>query len=171
MVLKFKDLEICKNYQSKDKAKILTCLDLLLNKQSELNKIQNIDERRAEACRQSGVKSAAIFNDLQVQDLIFHYLSYFQHSNEFHLLYNDQVLYWDLMKQMMKPVESGSEDDGYDQKLKISEKAGALLQRIELRFARLFNADEIGSDIVDMVETKIRMLRPEERVTKKSADV
>lgn len=166
----FKDLEVCKNYVHKDRVKILSAIDLLFNKKSELNKIQNIEERTKEACRQAGLKSTEILDDDQVKDLIFHYLSYFQNSNEYQLLINDQQLFWHLQREMMKPVPTDKDEieDYYDFKLKISKQSADLLVRITLRFNNLYNAEEIGKPIVEMIEEKMRVLRPEDRVTKQS---
>lgn len=168
MARAFKDLEICKDYVSKDKLKILTAIDLLFNKKSELNKIQNFDERKKEACKQSGLKSIELLDEEKVKDLIFYYLSYYQHSNEFQLLINDQQLFWALQKEMMKPVPTEEIEDAYDFKLKISKQSAELLNRIKIRMADLYNVDQVGQDTIELIEDKIRVLRPEERVTKLS---
>lgn len=168
--MSFKDWDICKNFSHKDKGKILSTIDLLFNKKSELNKIQNFDERKKQACIQAGLKSIDLLEEEKVKDLIFNYLSYYQNSNEFQLLINDQQLFWNLQREMMRPfpTENDEIEDASDYKLKISKQSAELLARIKVRFAELYNTEQIGPETVELIETKIRVLRPEDRVTKQS---
>jgi hypothetical protein len=173
MVKLFKDTDICKKFTHKDKSKIIHYIELVYSRNSELNNIDSVEDRRIEACRQAGlnpdhVQDIIMQKNDQVNDLIFHYLGYFQNSNEMHQLMAEQQLFWDIQREMMKPVEEDKKEEQYDWKLKMMVKSSDLLNRIKSRKNELFNPKDIGEDTVDIIETKIRILKPEERIKSRS---
>lgn len=87
-----------------------------------------------------------------------------------HLLMNEQQLFWDLQRELMKPIspDDDKKEAQYDWKLKVDVKCSELLSRINKKKNELFNPKDVGEDTVEVVETKIRLLKPEDRVKSKS---
>lgn len=173
IAMKFKDFEICKRFAHKDKAKIIRYVQECYSKNSELNKIDNLEARRIEACKLVGLdpeqnRDIIDQTNKQVNELIYEYLTRFQNSNEYQQWVSDQQLFWDIQKDLMKPVEGEDREKQYDFKLKMSEKCAALLTRIKSRFNEMYTVEDVGKDTVELIESNVRMLRVEDRVTRKS---
>src|ERR1700748_3361192 len=114
---KFSDLDVCQRFNHKDKNKLLFYIDLLYSKESTLNSIQNLSERKREACKQAKInpldQEVISIMDLkhdEVNKLIFAYLSVYQSSNSYHKLCSDQQLFWDIQRVLMSPVGTEDED-------------------------------------------------------------
>lgn len=174
--MKFEDLEICKRFIHPEKKKILTYVGLLYSVESPLNGIQNLQERKLEACKQAkldpkhiDVISIMELKHKQVNDIIFVYLSEYQHHNAYQQLCQDQQLFWNISQLLMKPLEVDDEDSltsKYSNRMKLSEQADGLVKRIRRLYAEIYREEETQ----EMAETHVRqMLRPEQRVKMREA--
>ncbi len=163
---KFSELPVVREYSHKDKSKLIKYIEIMYSKTSELNKIDNLTDRKKEACKRSGLMydEAADYitlkKDSPVANLVFQYLSYFCHSNKFHNLVANQQLFWRMQTIMM------TNDEDLDQSIKMSKESEALLSRIQRQLSELYGANEL----VELAEMEIRkevvMRSPESRVQK-----
>ena len=149
-------------------------IELVYSEKSELNVIQDLDERKKTACEKAKLDYAADatqaiihMRNKEVNEQIFDFLIA-NNPEEFILYISDQHLFGELQKRQMKTMkdeDSDSELKDLELKTKISEKSEQLLERIKSRRAKLFGGKEEQE-----AAGKIRMLRPEERLKgKKSA--
>lgn len=159
------DTKLSKNIQS--------YIELVYSEKSELNIIQDLEERKRTACQKAkldpsseAMQSVIRMQDKTVNDQIFEYLRQ-NNSNEFILLISDQHLFWELMQRNAKPMAEGidAELKDLDLKTKISEKAEQLLERIVLRRKKIFKGEEEDK----MAEDKIRILSPEQRLKQRKS--
>lgn len=171
MEKRFQDMQVCKDFKHKNKDKILLYIELLYNKKSKLNNIEDLWQRKLEACKQAGLASDDMkdimeMKDLIVNDLIFHYQSYFQNSNKHQKLLSDQQLFWNMQKILNSSIPEGDEDDT-EKKMsarnKISENCDQLLSRIDRLLSEIYS-----QDMIETAEITIRQLMtPEMRLKKK----
>ena len=173
-MLKFSEFDVCKNFVHKDKHKIITYIQLLYAKDSDLNNIQNLSERKREACRRAKLDEFSLdiveIMDLQnkeINELIFTYLAEFQHHNKYIKLCSDQQLFWDIQKILLSPIGVEDEDtimEKYQKRGVLSKTSDDVLTRINRLYAEIFHNEETQ----EMGETIIvgQMLRPEQRIKK-----
>lgn len=148
-------------------------IELVYSEKSDLNKIVDLQERKKQAC----IKAKLNFNDESVQLIvnmkdekvnprIFDYLTS-QNSNDFILLLSDQHLFLQMQQRLMEPLAQTQNTDSdlkdLDLKTKISEKSESLLERMKLRYSKIFKGDHEQEFAIQ----KIRLMRPEERIKKK----
>lgn len=158
------DTKVAKNIQ--------TYIELVYSEKSELNSIQNLDERKKTACEKAKlnpndeyVQSIINMKDMIVNEQIFEYLRQ-QNGNDFVLLISDQHLFWELQQRQMKRLVDDDSDStlkDLELKTKISEKSEQLLERIEVRKRKIFS----GNEEEKMATTKIRIMTPEQRLRTK----
>jgi hypothetical protein len=170
-MVKFSDFDVCKKFTHKDKAKILKYVELMYSKDSALNNIQNLKDRKTEACTQAKLNPKEKemveimgMQNLIVNDLIFVYLSQFQSSNSYHQLCTDQQLYWSIQQLLMKPLEVDDEEEltaRYEKRAKLSETSDSLIKRINRLYSEIYAIEEVREMAVSHVR---QMLRPEERI-------
>ena len=163
---KFSELPIVQEYQHKDKSKLIKYIEILYSKSSELNKIDNLNDRKREACKRSGLvydegaDYITLKKDSKMAHLVYCYLSYFCQSNKFHNLIANQQLFWRMQNIMM------ADDQDLDEAIKMSEKSEQLLSRIHRQLSEIFGS----SDIIEIAEMEVRkeftMRSPEDRVKK-----
>lgn len=174
--MKFIDFDVCKDFINKDKTKIIRYIELVYNKESILNGIQNLKERKNEACRQakldlgdSSTKKIMNLRNEEVNTLIFHYLSIFQNSNSFHQLCTDQQLFWSIQQILMKPIQTDDEDEIIEK----YKKRGALSEsadQIKMRINRLYSEIFFSEDFKEIALTQVRQMnRPEQIVKQKDS--
>lgn len=162
---KFSDFPVVKEFQHKDKAKVLKYIELMFNKSSNLIKIENMDERIRVACGKAGIKPEDHVNlislkkDSQEAHLVFVYLSHYQNNNKFHNLLAAQLLLWRMQRMMMETDASDME-----QALKWSKESEGLSNRIDNMMSELYGAPTV----VEMATTETRKVialpRPEDRI-------
>lgn len=173
---KFSDLDICQRFVNKDKAKIISYIELLYSKESTINSIQNLSERKREACKLSKLnpvdQEVISIMDLkheEVNKLIFAYLSVYQSSNSYHKLCSDQQLFWDIQRILMSPAGTEDEDTlmaKYKKRGELSSTSDELLKRINRLYSEIYTQE----DAIDLAVTNIRqMLRPEDRIKQKES--
>jgi hypothetical protein len=158
--------------------KTLKYISLLYSKDSELNKISSLDERKKEACKKAGLdyaKSQDIINlkDKKINREIFDFLSS-ENPNEYVMLISDQQLFWEMQHIKMEPLDRGTGSNLLDDesilksinlKNTVSAKSEELLERINRTYEKIYN----HKDEIEMAKQHLRLMRPEERVKKNSA--
>jgi len=162
------------NVNAKISKNIDQYIELVYSEKSELNNVQDLQERKKQACAKAklnfndeAVQLIVTMKDENVRSKIFDYLVS-QNSNDFILLVSDQHLFWQLQQRLMEPLAktTNTDDDLKDLELKtkISEKSEDLLDRIKTRYRDLFK----GEAEQEVAKFKIRLMRPEERLKKKA---
>ncbi len=158
-------------------------IELVYSEKSQLNIIENLEERKKKACEKAkldylseSVQKVIHIKDKEVNALIFDYCRT-TCSNEFYLFMADQHLFWEQMQLLMEPLKKITEDGKTEEideeammkrtnlKDTISKNCEKLLERINARRISIFK----GLAESDMAADKIRVMRPEERLRKKSA--
>lgn len=148
-------------------------IDLVYSQKSVLNNIPDLDERKKVACERvkldyasESVQDILNMKNQDVNDLIFHHLCS-KNPNDYILLIADEHLFSGMMKRLMKPLTDDEDEinKDLDLKTKMSEKAKGLLERINERRLLIF----MGESESKMAEEKIRIMRPEDRLKKRSA--
>lgn len=166
--MEFKDLEIVKNYQNKDKTKLIEFIQLMYSQKSELNKINNLDDRREAACKKVKIdynnpyfKSIIEGDDQEFNDLVFHF-HVTQSSLKYHSLCTDLQLFWRIQKVINDPID---EDKDIETVLKKRSELSDLSQQLRIRVDALKSEIFATNDIIEHAERKIReMLTPEKRL-------
>jgi hypothetical protein len=174
----FKDMEVCLSYKGKDKLKVIKYIELLYSKESPLNNIQNLGDRKVEACKQAKlnphdtyVKEIMDLKNKDVFGLIFCYLSTFNNDNEFHLLMTDQQLLWSIQKILMTPVETEDEDelmDKYKKRAELSKTSDELSKRITRRLSEIYTQEDVREEATNFIR---QMKTPEQRIKEKEENV
>ena len=173
MVRAFKDSEICKAFTHQDKAKIIEYIEILYNQKSVLNTIENLGDRKIEACLKVGlnpedpdvIDNIMNFKDEEISSLIFHYLSFYQNNNRFHKLCSDQQLFWNMQRLMYMVLDNDLDDQHVESKMKlranISKESDELMSRIDRLYSEIYGTN----DVIQMAELNIRkLLTPEQRL-------
>lgn len=151
--------------------KTLKYIQHLYSKDSDLNKIASLDERKKEACKRAGLdwqKSQDIVNlkDKKINREIFDFLSS-ENPNEYVMLVSDQQLFWEMQHIKMESLDTEKADEesilkAINLKNTISAKSEELLERINRTFEKIYNY----KDEIEMAKQQLRIMRPEERVKK-----
>lgn len=143
----------------------------MYSQESPLNNIQNLQERKAEACKKAKLSPAddSVIDIMEMRneetnELIFHYLSFYQNSNSFHQLCTDQQMFWNIQQALNKPVNCDDEDSiiaKYEKRTKLSEASDALKRRINALYGEIYKTKEVQDIAVTVVR---QMLTPEQRL-------
>jgi hypothetical protein len=149
-------------------------IELLYSEKSELNEIQNLEERKKEAARLAGMnveaKSTIQIMTLQnrtVNRQIFDYLTATQ-RNIYISLISDQQLFWEIEFDKMTPTDKQDRKSrmaDIKAKATMSKESDSLLNRINYKFREIFRHD----DEIKMAGDMVRMMTVEERIKKNSA--
>jgi hypothetical protein len=158
--------------------KTLKYITLLYSKDSELNKISSLDERKKTACKQAGLdwnKNQDIVNlkDKKINREIFDFLSS-ENPNEYVMLVSDQQLFWEMQHIKMEPLDRGVGDDMLDDdqilknmnlKNTLAVNDEKLLEKIKRTYETIYKT----TAEIEMAQEQIRMMRPEERLKRNIA--
>jgi hypothetical protein len=141
-------------------------IHLVYSDKSELNRIQDLEERKKVACEKAKLKyddnlDMIHMKDDKVNEAIFDFLRK-QTPNKFILLISNQHLFWEMQQKLMKPLKADDDDEEsclkeVNLKNTISEKSDSLLERIEKLYKDVFR----DTESVSMAVTKVRALTPE----------
>lgn len=156
--------------------KTLKYISLLYSKDSELNKISSLDERKKEACKKAGLdwdKSQDIVNlkDKKINREIFDFLSS-ENPNEYVMLVSDQQLFWEMQHIKMEPLDRGAgekmlDDDQILKNMNLKNTLAVndekLLEKIMRTYEKIYKTPAE----IEMAQEQLRMMRPEERIKKK----
>lgn len=156
--------------------KTLKYIQDLYSKDSDLNKIASLDERKKEACKRAGLdweKSQDIVNlkDKKINREIFDFLSS-ENPNEYVMLVSDQQLFWEMQHIKMEPLDRGAgekmlDDDQILKNMNLKNTLAVndekLLEKIMRTYEKIYKTPAE----IEMAQEQIRMMRPEERIKKK----
>lgn len=139
-------------------------ISLMYSKDSKLNTIDDLNERKMKAAamadmdpNDSTIQSKVFnFKDERIRIMIVNFLNK-ENPNAFIKLISDQQLFWNLQSQLMIEIDDKTDTDRL---LKISEQSEKLLERIDRMKQKVYQEKEI----IQEAETKIRALSPEMRL-------
>lgn len=171
-MVKFRESDIVKKYNHKDKSKILDYIETMYSKDSKIKRTDSLEDQKKDACSIVGwdfEKNEDLVNlkDDSFNHLVFTYMSMTQ-PNKFVLLMSSLQLFWNQQKRMMMAYDGTDEDP--DKELKyinlqntIAEKSHDLLDRVDGLLAEIYKEDES----VELAKKQLRpMVKLEERVKK-----
>ncbi len=154
--------------------KIQNYIKLVYSEKSELNKILDLNDRKRMACDKvklnfDEIQDIIHMKNEKVNDAIFTFLRT-QNSYEFILLISDQHLFSEIMQRQMKPLAEDSEGKDtvmkdLELKTRMSKESELLLSRIKTHYRNIF----LGEEEINDAELKLRLVKPEQRISKKSA--
>lgn len=162
-------------YQSYDhphKEKILLYLELMYAVGSELNKIDNLEERKLTAAKRAdldGEVMQTIFSeeDKDFQELRHKYLSEFQFHNKYQNLITYQQMLWNVQRAAMNNMVT-SDDDAVRKFVDSRDKTTDLMEKLEGLCARLFSEIYGDGKTIEIAKENIRQaMSPEERMKTK----
>lgn len=175
---KFTEFDVCKAFKHRYKDKVIKYLDELYNMKSEFNHIQDLGLRKQAICdkvqldpKDPEVKKILENKNAEVQNLAFHYQSYFKNNNTFQQVLTDQHLFWNFQRLLGKPIDSEDEDeliDKYQKRSKLSEECAKINNRISSGLAELYKDDETMKEFAG---DTIRATQSHEEWLKSSKDV
>lgn len=166
----FSTTDIARQFKHPDRDAILKYVDLLCSKTSELNTIENLEERKKAALTKSkwtGTEDKKVLE--QVSELIFHYLSYYQGNNEFSLLLSREELFVQMLGAMREPLEQTSDEGKYLKNIEIKGKIDDLLDSLLIRI-KAQRTSIYGIQEEAMVSKIKRVMTPEARLKVKTDD-
>ena len=143
----------------------------MYSEDSTLISISNLKERKLEAAKKAGLSPTDDFtidvmelkND-DVNELIFHFQSYYQYDNAFQQLCTDQQLFWDIQEALAKRTDEtdlAAILDSHAKKAKASEFSNDLRKRINALMSEIYKTE----DEIEMAATFIpKILSPEQRI-------
>lgn len=171
---RFEDDPVVQQFQDKDKDKILNYIRLAYDKDSALNVIENLSEKKSKAMEMSGIDRQEItsMQNEDVNELIFTYLGVYSNDNNYHNLISNQHLYWQMQEIMMSPLDVKSDPDVMLKciilKDTISEKSGKLLARINKQKKEIWKTEDVEVIADNMIRKTVAIKSAEQRL-KKSA--
>lgn len=143
--------------------KVEQYIALVYSEESELNRIQSLEEKKTVACKKVGLdikddftKSLMLMKDEDCNNLIYDHLRNTQ-SNEFFNLISDQQLLWEIMQKKMKPLNDDDKEDddkvlkNYNTKIQLSANSEILLARVNAGYLKIFK----GVKEIDVAKKKI----------------
>lgn len=165
----FKDHPAFQAFEHSHKEKILMYIEMMYAVGSDLNKIDNLEERKRTAASRSGLVVAisgdalqTIFNeeDDAFNALRHSFLSDFQFHNKYQNLMTYQQMKWNVHKSLSLRYDKVDEDD-----LKKWDKSIDLLEKLEGLCARLFSEIYGDGKTIDIAKEQMRAaMGPEERL-------
>jgi hypothetical protein len=168
---KFSDFDICKEFKHKDKNKIIKYIEVMYSKDSQLNEIQNLQDRKIKACKLAKldpdtkyVKEIMRLENEEVRNIIVSYLSFYQNNNEFVQLIVDQQLLWGIHEALLSPPSIDANTDFseiYKKRGAMSTLSDEITRRVNRAYTSLYATEEIKEAAHQMVS---QMKRPEQRV-------
>lgn len=163
----FRDHPAFQAFDHKHKDKILLYIELMYAVGSDLNKIDNLEERKRTAASRSGLVVAISGDALQTifaeEDDSFNALRHaFLSSYQFHNKYQNLITY----QQMLWNVQHAALNEAdEDKKFQVMDKQIDLLEKLEGLVARLFSEIYGDGKTIEIAKDNIRQaMAPEERL-------
>jgi hypothetical protein len=167
MVKSFRESDICKNFAHKDKAKIFSYIEALYSEKSPLNQIDNLDERKLEACQvaklnpeDEDVKAIMAIKHKEVLELIFYYIEVCQNNNTYYSLITRQQLYSNIQREIMTCTD-------IDKSIKLSKESDTIRDLVKKDYSELYEKVG-GKELVEKAQKMVRVVRLEDRLKKKN---
>lgn len=165
----FKTHKAFEEYRHPQKDKILKYLELMYSVSSDLNKIDNLSERKITAATKAGLaigdmKTIFQEEDIAFQDLRHKYLSEYQFHNKYQNLVTYQQMLWNVQRVAMNNIV-GVEDDAIKKAIDSRDKTIDLMEKLEGIVARLFSEIYGDGKTIEIAKEQIKQSRgPEERL-------
>lgn len=170
---KFNEFPAVQEYTHKDKKAVVKYIELLYSKDSDLLKIENLDDRKQKACDKAGLKAEDhpnlinLVKDTNESHLVFLYLSYHQHNSKFHNLIAQEQLLWRINRMIME-----ADDKSMDQALRLAKESESVIERVDKLRSEIYGTKEEVRVIAEAEMRKvIEMPTLEQRLKKASSDV
>lgn len=162
--MKFASTEPAKLYSHPEKDKVIRYIELMNSKSSELNKIENIEERKKTACEQAGLKMAP--EDEGYKKLVVYYLNYFQHNNKYSLLRTREEMLIEALVSLSEPLLPSKDEDKRLKNVKLKGDLDLLCERLVNGIESLYK--EIYAELSEVAKEEMRVsLSPEQRLKNK----
>lgn len=168
----FRSHHAFESYKHPHKDKVLKYIELMYAVGSELNKIDNLDERKIAAATKAGLNVSgmqSIFGeeDKEFQDLRHKFLSEYQFNNKYQNLVTYQQMLWNMQRAAINNVVSVNDEDlkkAVDSRDKITD----LMEKLEGLVARLFSEIYGDGKTIDIAKENIsQSMTPEDRLKPK----
>lgn len=158
--MKFADLDIARGTDPK----LLSYIEKMNSKESALNRIENLEERKKAALKECGLQS--ISEDEAFKKLVVYYLSYFQHNNKYTLLRTREELLQEVMENMRESLEKTPDEDKKLKNVKLKGDLDQLAERLVEGCEKLYK--EIYGELAETARDVIKVsISPEQRLKKK----
>lgn len=162
----FSSTPIAKAFTHPERDLILKYVVLMCSKDSEMNAIENLEERKKAAMEKSrwrGTEDETLQE--QINELIFHYLSYYQANNDFSLLLSREGLFAEMLKAIREPIVTIKDEDKILKAIKIKGETDNLLEQLNGRIKELRKS--LFGPLIDVAQPRInKILTPESRLKK-----
>lgn len=142
-------------------------IELMYSKDSEFNKIDDLNERKERAAVKAGLdiaqpetKNMMELKNEHFRVKVVNYLQK-QQPNDFIKLLADQQLFFNMQQRLMKPLD---DDDDTSKLMQISEQSEYLIERIEKFKKKIY----LQPELIEEAEKKIRVMTPEMRLKEQS---
>lgn len=142
-------------------------MHLMYSKDSEFNKIDDLNERKERAALKAGLDIAQpeVKNimDLKNEKFRIEVVNFLQKQqpNDFIKLLADQQLFFNMQQRLLRPLE---DDDDTSKLMQISQQSEDLIERIERFKKKVY----LQPELIEQAEAKIRIMTPEARLKEQS---
>lgn len=142
-------------------------MHLMYSKDSEFNKIDDLNERKERAALKAGLDIAQpeVKNimDLKNERFRIEVVNFLQKQqpNDFIKLLADQQLFFNMQQRLLRPLE---DDDDTSKLMQISQQSEDLIERIERFKKKVY----LQPELIEQAEAKIRIMTPEARLKEQS---
>lgn len=156
------------------KDKISKYIEALYSEGSELNHIQDLQQRKIQAAKQAGldpeeesVKAVMALTDKNTNTIIFNHLTQTQ-SNDYIILMAKQQLLWELQRDVMLPpiVTDDPKQRQEDRKLRLqlNKELTEIHEEVDQLYRKIFKHE----DVAKVSQGIIRMMTPEQRIKRQA---
>lgn len=133
-MIKFLSSKVVQNFSHKDKTQILKYIPLIYGADSNLNKIEDLIERKKIAAEQCGIDVPE--NTEELRKVIIEFLR-MQHHNKFSLLISKEELLIECLDVMREPLLSSKDDDKRLKNVKLKGDVNELCGKLVTETERL----------------------------------
>lgn len=145
-------------------AKLIAYIEKMNAKDSSLNKIENLEERKKLAMKECSLQ--AIPETEEFKRLVVYYLSYFQHYNEYTLLRTREELLQEVMASMGESLVATKDEDKKLKNVKLKGDLDQLAERLVEGCEKL--RKKIYGELEDVASEVIKVsISPEQRLKQK----
>lgn len=144
-------------------------IELMYSKDSEFNKIDDLNERKERSALKAGLDIAQPetknLMELKNESFRVRVVNFLQKQqpNDFIKLLADQQLFFNMQQRLMRPLD---DDDDTNKLMQISEQSEYLIDRIEKFKKKIY----FQVELIEEAEKKIRVMTPEMRLKEQRKD-
>lgn len=159
-MIKFLSSKIVQAFPHKDKTQILKYIPLIYGVDSNLNKIENLVERKNIAAEQCGIEVPE--NTEELRKVIIEFLR-LQHHNKFALLISKDELLIECLDVLREPLVNSKDDDKRLKNVKLKGDVNELCDKLVIETERL----RIDIFTEEHAEESKKVISIEERLKRK----